>query len=172
MSTSALTKIRSAGALVIEFVDKKLHASRFLPKVVRGFLQFNDDGELVATDSPVIAGDLKFAPSATATNITTAGAGTLTAAALDNGLITRDPNGGDRTDTTDTAANIIAGLDLDANYEERFCVIHNTADAAETITLAGGVGVTLQSAITIAQGSAVKLGIMRTGAAAVVIRAA
>lgn len=112
----------------------------------------------------------KNAPSATPANITTAGAGTYTAANLAVGIITRDPNGTNRTDTTDTAANLITGLALSADYQERYCYIVNTADAAETITLAGGVGVTLKGTITIAQNQATYLAIFRTGAAAVCIR--
>lgn len=88
----------------------------------------------------------------TATTVSTAGAGTLTAAAILGGLILRDPNGGDRTDTTHTAAQLVAaavGCAVDDTME--FMIV-NTADAAETITLAGGSGVTLVPAtITIAQ---------------------
>jgi hypothetical protein len=112
----------------------------------------------------------KTAPSATPTNLTTNTDLTYTAAQLAVGIITRDPNGGARTDTTDTAANLITGLALSANYQERYCTIVNTADAAETITLAGGVGVTLKGTITIAQNQATRLAFFRTGAAAVCVR--
>ena len=112
----------------------------------------------------------KTAPSATPTNLTTNTDLTYTAAQLAVGIITRDPNGGARTDTTDIAANLITGLGLSANYQERYCTIVNTADAAETITLAGGTGVTLKGTITIAQNQATRLAFFRTGAAAVCVR--
>lgn len=120
-----------------------------------------------------VTGVEKAAPSATPANITTAGAATYTAANLAVGVITRDPNGGNRTDTTDTAANLITGLALSADYQERYCYVANTSNSdPETITLAGGVGVTLKGAITVEFGTVVRLGIMRTGAAAVCIREA
>lgn len=77
-----------------------------------------------------------------ATTLATAGAETLTAAMLLSGLILRDPAGAGRTDTTDTAAAIIAAADLDNDGDSIQCIIINTADAAEAITLAGGTGVT------------------------------
>jgi hypothetical protein len=102
--------------------------------------------------------------------LATAGAGTYTGALLAAGTILRDPSGAARTDTTDTAASLITALGLDANYKEATALIVNTADAAETITLAGGTGVTLKGAITVEQNTAVRLAILRTGAAAVTVR--
>ena len=88
----------------------------------------------------------------TASAITTAGAGTYTAAHILGGLILRDPNGAGRTDTTATAAQLVAALSGAAVDDTVPLTIVNTADAAETITLAGGSGVTLVPAtITIAQ---------------------
>lgn len=88
----------------------------------------------------------------TATTVTTAGAGTYTAAAVLGGIILRDPTGGDRTDTTHTAAQLVAALPGVAVGDTVEVMIVNTADAAETITLAGGTNVTLVPAtITIAQ---------------------
>ena len=80
----------------------------------------------------------------TTSNITTAGAGTYTAAQLTGGRITRDPSGAARTDTTDTAALIVAGVTGAAVGDSFICVVENTADAAEAITLAGGGSVTLE----------------------------
>lgn len=102
--------------------------------------------------------------------LATVGAGTYTAALLATGTIRRDPAGDDRTDTTDTAANIISALGLDADYKEATVLIVNTAEAAETITLAGGTGVTLKGAITVEQNTAIRLAFLRTGAAAVTVR--
>ena len=87
----------------------------------------------------------------TVTTDATAGDLTLTAAMLLGGLILRDPNGGARTDTTDTAALIVAAFP-NAIVGSSFSVtVRNTADAAETITVAGGAGVTTSGTMTIAQ---------------------
>lgn len=118
----------------------------------------------------ILTGCLIRKPHTTSATITTAGAGTYTAANLATGRILRDPNGAARTDTTDTATNLITGLGLTADYTERDVLVVNTADAAELITLAGGTGVTLKGAITIAQNTATRLAIMRTGVGAVTIR--
>lgn len=74
------------------------------------------------------------------TSINTAGAATLTAAQLLGGIIVRDPNGAGRTDTLDTAANIVAAIPNAAVGDIFDCLIINGADAAETITLAAGAG--------------------------------
>lgn len=160
-----------------------------LPTFIRGAIGFRRLNVLVAaieaalalkaplasptfTGTVTVTGKRKNAPSATPANITTAGAETLTAANLATGVITRDPNGTGRTDTTDTAANLIAeaGLNLSADYQERECLIVNRADAAETITLAGGTGVTLKGTITIERYCAVRIAILRTSATTVCIR--
>lgn len=90
---------------------------------------------------------------------TTAAAVTYTAAQLKAGLILRDPNGAGRSDVTPTAAAIVqsySATGLSANtsavagdYFE--FTIRNTADAAETITITAGTGVTLSGTMTIAQ---------------------
>ncbi len=88
--------------------------------------------------------------SETITAINTVGAGTLTAAAIVGGNITR---GGAQaaaafTDTTATAALILAALPSGAPVGTRFEVmIKNTTDAAETIS--AGVGVTLSGTAVI-----------------------
>ena len=65
--------------------------------------------------------------------------------------VLRDPNGGARSDPTDTAANIIAAI-TQAGVGNTFeFTIRNTADAAETITVTAGTGVTLSGTMTIAQ---------------------
>lgn len=107
----------------------------------------------------------------TVTDITTAGAGTYTAAQLAGGLITRDPAGAGRTDTTDTAANLIAGTPaLSRDGDTLFCYVINTADAAEAITLAGGTGVTVSNVgQTIAQNESALLIFKRTSSTAVTL---
>lgn len=79
------------------------------------------------------------------TAIATAGDHTLTADQLFSVEIARDPSGGNRTDTSDTAANIILAMTargLTANGSSFRAKLTNTADAAESITLAAGSGVT------------------------------
>ena len=116
----------------------------------------------------------RTAIGATAANITTAGAGTYTAANLLTGLITRDPNGAGRTDTTATAEEIIAAFAavnlLTNDYDEAFFILKNTADANETITLAGGTGVTLKGALTVGQNMTSKFALMRISSTAIVLR--
>jgi hypothetical protein len=141
--------------------------------VVGGGLDVTGNSTLAAdttVDNFTCTGLPKYAPDATPANITTAGDATYSAANLAVGIITRDCNGAGRGDTTDTAANLITGLSLDADYEERQCVIVNTSDDVETITLLGGSGVTIKGAITVEQDTATRIAIMRTGAAAVCVR--
>lgn len=89
----------------------------------------------------------------TVTALTTAGAVTFSAAQILGGIITWDPGGGE-TGTLDTAANIIAAIEgADVGSTIRF-LIRNTADGAETITVAVGTGGTAASTddvLTIAQ---------------------
>jgi hypothetical protein len=91
------------------------------------------------------------AQATTVTTDVTAGARTYTAAELVGGLILRDPTGGNRSDVTPTAALIVAGVAgaiVGSSFE---FTIRNTADAAETITVTAGAGVTLSGTMTIAQ---------------------
>ncbi len=87
----------------------------------------------------------------TAATLNTAGNLTLTAAQLLGGLILRDPAGGARTDTTPTAALLIAAITQAKTGNSFEFTIRNTAGAAETITVAAGSDVTLSGTMTIAQ---------------------
>lgn len=128
---------------------------------------FNLDGGLDAIGIGAVAdADVKLRVGGvtvtrlTTANVTTAGNVTYTAAQLLGGRITRDPNGAGRTDTTDTAANIVAAIASAAVGDTFDTIVENTADAAEAITLAAGTGVTLErldgTGATIAQnGSAI-----------------
>jgi hypothetical protein len=108
----------------------------------------------------------KLAP----TTVVTAGAATYTAAALLGGLILRDPTGASRSDVTPTAALIIAAMN-EAGVEDSFEFnIINTADAAETITVTAGAGVTLVPATqAIAQDKTGKFLVRLTAADAITI---
>jgi len=99
----------------------------------------------------------------TITTLNTVGNLTYSAAQIRTGLIVRDPNGGGRTDTTDTAARLIQELGLHQEGDAWVCYLINTADAAETITLAGGTGVTISNvAQTVAQNEAAEMLFVRT----------
>lgn len=91
----------------------------------------------------VLGGGETFPPG----KLTTAGAGTWTAAMIASGLITRTGPAGGYTDTTDTAANIIAALagnfpaaDMLPGSTFRLRFMNTVAFA---MTLAAGAGVTL-----------------------------
>jgi hypothetical protein len=76
----------------------------------------------------------------------TAGNLTVTATMLLSKVIARDPNGGNRTDTLPTATLLMAELaKLGGAEVGDILEVHylNTADAAETITLAAGTGGTV-----------------------------
>lgn len=90
-------------------------------------------------------------PTLTVTTLTTAGVVTYAASELVGGLILRDPNGGNRSDVTPTAALIVAAIPCAAVGDTFNFDIRNTADAAETITVTAGAGVTLSGTMTIAQ---------------------
>jgi hypothetical protein len=102
-------------------------------------------------------------------SIDTAGAVTYTAAQLLGGLILRDPNGAGRSDVTPTAALIIAAISQAGVGNSFEFTIRNTADAAETITVTDGTGVTLSGTMTIAQNNSRRFLAVVTGATTVTI---
>ena len=80
------------------------------------------------------------------TLLATAGAHTYTTAQLLTGLIKRDPAGASRSDTMPAATAIIAAfptLSVGSTGASAACRLINVADAAETITLVGGTGVSV-----------------------------
>ena len=100
---------------------------------------------------PVNPGVTALTSVTTVTTEATAGAHTYTAAELVGGLILRDPAGASRSDVTPAAADIVAeisGAIVGSSFE---FTVRNAADAAETITLTAGAGVTLSGTMTIAQ---------------------
>jgi hypothetical protein len=78
-----------------------------------------------------------------ATTDSTAGAYTYLAAGILGGVYLRDPAGASRTDVTDTAVNIVGAFTNSVIGAWMDFYIVNTADAAETITLTAGAGITL-----------------------------
>lgn len=102
----------------------------------------------VVMDDKLYTGDiLASGVVLSAGTITTVGAGTLTGAAIGSGVITRTGPTAGYTDTTDTAANIVAALAGNASEVDmveglKFELLYiNTV--ASAMTLAAGVGVTL-----------------------------
>ena len=93
---------------------------------------------------------------------------TLLVAELKKGLIVHTSTTGGGTITTDTAANIIAGLPLSNDGDTFQCYFVNDGD--QTDTIAAGSGVTLGDAgNTILETEACLLVFRRTGAAAVTV---
>ena len=105
----------------------------------------------------------------TVTTDGTAGPLTYTAAQLLGGLILRDPNGGARSDVTPDATDIIAAMAQAGAGNSFEFAIRNTADAAETITVTAGAGVTLSGTMTIAQNNSKRFLCVVTGATTVTI---
>lgn len=97
----------------------------------------------VATAASAAALDVKA-------SVTTAGNATYTAAQLVNGFVPRDPAGANRTDVSPTAAQLLTQYKTvfgPAAVGSNFVFeIANIADAAETVTLTGGTGVTMRPA--------------------------
>lgn len=97
---------------------------------------------------------INFPPEPVYTNpaaIATAGNVTLTGAQVRSGIITRDCNGGARSDNTPTAALIVAAVAGAAVGQTFDLIIHNISAAANTLTLVAGTGVTIKGTATIAQ---------------------
>jgi hypothetical protein len=106
---------------------------------------------LVPKGTAAVIVDGPLASKSTVTTTSTNGAATYAASEIAGGLILRDPHGANRTDTTATAAQILAQF-LHAKVGSTFpLIVRNTADAAETITVQGGTGVTISGTATIAQ---------------------
>jgi hypothetical protein len=95
-------------------------------------------------------------------------AATITAVALFSGAVNYDCGGGASTGTTDTAANIVSAA-FDAVGQSFRCVVTNTSDAAESLTLAFGSGVTatnLGADLVLTQGEAAILEFVATNVTA------
>ena len=84
------------------------------------------------------------------TLVAVAGDQTLTANVVLGGFLQHDPSGGAVTVTYPSAADIIA--EIGSLYGTTISFTHrNIADAAESITVAGGTGMTMSGTVTIAQ---------------------
>lgn len=102
-----------------------------------------------------------------ASAVATATAVTLTTRQVLGGLVLQDPSGGAVTTTLPTAALLVAAMPgVAVNSSIRLTII-NTANAAETITLAVGTGITnytgtVTSLLTVAQNDAAEFLIVFT----------
>lgn len=96
------------------------------------------------------------------TTISTVGAGTLTAAALAGGIITRSGSTGAYTDTTDTAANLLLQLPTFVQNSAKTVHIRNTVNYAETIV--GGTNVTIAGSAVVPANSVGYFLLVRTDA--------
>lgn len=101
-----------------------------------------------------LAGFVGGAASPRSTTISTVGDGVLTAAAIKGGVIVRNGSVAAFTDTTATAAAIIAALGSDAVVGTSFYLIVKNITAF-TETLAAGVGVTLNGNKNVIPGNSV-----------------
>jgi type II secretory pathway pseudopilin PulG len=102
-------------------------------------------------------------PKMTLTTLNTAGNISLTVAHALCGLLDRDPNGNNRTDTLPTAVALceaIQGPFVGLSFD---LTIRNTADAGETITIAAGTGGTTKGTMTIAQNNMKTFRVVFTG---------
>ena len=98
---------------------------------------------------------------------------TLTTDQVLGGFFPVDPGGDDRDLTTPTAAAIVAAINQPKADTSCLLVLKNTADAAETLTLVGGTGVTVTGTATIAQNNTkiflVRLDAVASGSEAVTV---
>lgn len=101
-------------------------------------------------------------------NLATVGAGTLTAALLVGGYITRSGSTAAYTDTTDTAAAIIAAITNAAVNQSFLCSIKNTVNFNQT--LAAGTGVTLAGQVIIPPNCTGTFLVTITGSTTVTVR--
>lgn len=115
-----------------------------------------------APEDQVYAGDILVAgeTSASASTLTTVGAGTILASLIASGVVKRSGPTGAYTDTTDSAANILAAIAGNAPYAgvspgHTFRLLYKNT-VAEAMTLAAGAGVILGDGTTSLIASAVR----------------
>lgn len=108
------------------------------------------DGNVTVTGDMTVQG--RVAETTTLTTINTAGNVTYSAAQMFSGIITRDPNGASRTDTTATAAQIVAEMNNPVVGSSFHFTLDNSADAEETVTILTGSGVTIEGSASVDQG--------------------
>lgn len=132
--------------------------------------EYGDSLKTVVDSLNVMLGELyggKATVARVITSVSTVGAGTLTGAAIAGGIIARSGSVAAFTDTTDTAAAIIAartGVLVGASWS---LDIENTT--AFTDTLAPGTGVTLAGLTVIPGGSTVSFLVQYTATGAITI---
>lgn len=90
-------------------------------------------------------------PLTVAATLSDAANDTYTVAEVLGGLILRDTNGAARTDTLPDAADLLAAIPGAIVGTSFKFTVRNTADAAETLTVAAGAGGTISGTATIAE---------------------
>lgn len=108
------------------------------------------DGNVTMTGDLTVQG--RVAETTTISTINTAGNVTYSATQMFSGIITRDPNGASRTDTTATAAQIVAEMNNPVVGSSFHFTLDNSADADETVTILTGLGVTIEGSSSVDQG--------------------
>lgn len=121
------------------------------PPAIGGLIYGEFDTRMLRFNAATVSTKGAILPLHTAATITTVGVATYTAANFLGGIILRDPNGAGRSDVTPTAALLLAAMPRAEVGQAVEFFIRNTADAAETITMTAGTGVTLSGTMTIAQ---------------------
>lgn len=115
---------------------------------------------------PSRAGD-GFAANPLASSMAVDAASTITVEKLAGGLILRSGATAARTDTTDTAVNILAafpGMDIGDSF-----IFKISVQVAFAITVAGGAGVTASGNLVIAANGVKDFVLTKTGAAAMTL---
>lgn len=92
---------------------------------------------------------------------------TYTATQVVGGAINRDPNGADRTDTTPTAASLVAEIKsrnaaVESGSAFKFFLYNSSS--SNTVTLQGGTGVTVHGSATVKEERVVEIEVVATNA--------
>ncbi len=116
-----------------------------------------------------ISGDGIISSMTTVTTINNNSNTIINAAALVGKLILRDPSGASRTDTTDSAQNIIAAIIEPSIGNSWDFKIKNIADANEIIILSPGAGVTISGSTIIQQNKTNLFTVVITGSESITI---
>ncbi len=137
-SAGAVTVAGGTGVTMTGTLVVPIGATEMFIGTVTSATTVTINGQSVFTSVYTIAN-----PAEVNTAITTAGAGTLTAASIAGGLITRTGPTGDYTDTTDTAVAIVAAVSnafVGQSFElniKNMVAFNSTLAAASGVTLSG-----------------------------------
>jgi len=128
--------------------------------------QTSASGALSVGANLTVTGDIILAQDTEATSADDTSA--VTAANILTGVVKCTPTAA-RAKATDTAANLVSGLNLDADTNSFDFSFINLAASTHAVTLSGGTGVTLVGSGVIAAASSARFRAARTGASAVTL---